>query len=137
MDVAGKPAGEQVPKPPTSYWRENPRLAATEAKMLLAALPDWSIVVEETERLAATFAFADFAAALTFAGRVGDLAEAANHHPMLVVEWGRVQVFWWTHAIGGLHRNDFILAARTSALLDPRSPPRVTRAPRRSGRRHR
>ena len=97
---------------------DSPRVEAAEAETLLAMLPDWSIVVEETERLAATFAFADFAAAFEFAGRVGDLAEAANHHPMLIVEWGRVQVFWWTHAIGGLHRNDFILAARTSALLD-------------------
>ena len=67
---------------------DSPRVPAAEAEALLANLPDWSIVVEETERLAATFAFADFAAAFEFAGRVGDLAEAANHHPMLIVEWG-------------------------------------------------
>ena len=95
---------------------DSPRVTAAETEALLAMLPDWSIVAEETDRLAATFEFADFVAALAFAGRVGDLAEAANHHPMLIVEWGRVRVFWWSHAIGGLHRNDFILAARTSAL---------------------
>ena len=93
------------------------RATAAEIEELLAALPDWSLVVEDTDRLAATFAFADFAAALAFANAVGALAEAADHHPLLTVEWGRVRVFWWTHAIGGLHRNDFILAARTSQLL--------------------
>ena len=102
---------------------DSPRVTAAEAEALLAALPDWSIVTEEIDRLAATFAFADFVAAMAFAGRVGDLAEAANHHPMLIVEWSRVRVFWWTHAIGGLHRNDFILAARTSALLGVGAPP--------------
>ena len=84
------------------------------AAKLLDGLPDWAIHQAETERLAATFTFPDFAAALAFANRVGALAEAADHHPMLVVEWGRVRVCWWTHAIGGLHRNDFVLAARTS-----------------------
>lgn len=96
---------------------DSPRTTAAEAAELLAALPDWSIVVEDTERLAATFAFADFAGALAFANEVGALAEAADHHPLLTVEWGRVGVYWWTHAVGGLHRNDFILAARTSGLL--------------------
>ena len=96
---------------------DSARVMATEAEELLAALPDWSIVAEDTDRLAATFAFPDFAAALTFANKVGALAEAADHHPLLMVGWGRVRVFWWTHAIGGLHRNDFILAARTSTLF--------------------
>ena len=48
--------------------------------------------------------------------RVGALAEQEGHHPALLTEWGRVTVSWWTHAIGGLHRNDFILAARTDTL---------------------
>lgn len=48
--------------------------------------------------------------------RVGALAEAQGHHPALITEWGRVTVCWWTHKIGGLHRNDFIMAARTDTL---------------------
>lgn len=90
---------------------------AAEAKRLLALLPGWDVVRKETHRLAATFSFPDFDAALAFAAEVGALAAAADHHPRLVVEWGRVDVAWWTHAIGGLHRNDFIMAARTSRLL--------------------
>lgn len=101
---------------------ESPRVDAAEAAKLLGDLPDWSIKPADTERLAATFTFADFAAALAFANRVGALADAADHHPMLVVEWGRAQVLWWTHAIGGLHRNDFVLAARTSLAAAERLP---------------
>ena len=86
-----------------------------EAARLLALLPGWEIVVEDgMEQLAATFDCKDFAAALAFANRVGELAEAADHHPRIVVEWGKASVHWWTHTIGGLHRNDFIMAARSS-----------------------
>jgi len=46
------------------------------------------------------------------------LADAEDHHPTLLVEWGRVTVSWWTHSLGGLHRNDFVMAARTDRILD-------------------
>jgi len=49
--------------------------------------------------------------------RVGALAEAEGHHPALLTEWGRVTVTWWTHKIRGLHRNDFIMAAKTDGLV--------------------
>ncbi|MEJ2511439.1 MAG: 4a-hydroxytetrahydrobiopterin dehydratase [Anaerolineales bacterium] len=49
----------------------------------------------------------------TFANQVGDLAENQDHHPAILVEWGRVTVTWWTFVIGGLHTNDFISAAKT------------------------
>ncbi|NMW19419.1 MAG: 4a-hydroxytetrahydrobiopterin dehydratase, partial [Chlorobiaceae bacterium] len=48
--------------------------------------------------------------------KVGELAEAGQHHPKLVVEWGKVTVIWWTHSANGLHMNDFIMAAKTSEL---------------------
>jgi len=48
---------------------------------------------------------------------VGEIAEAEDHHPLVVTEWGRVTVQWWTHKIGGLHQNDFIMAAKTDRLL--------------------
>jgi hypothetical protein len=54
--------------------------------------------------------------ALAFTNRVGALAEEEGHHPALLTEWGRVTVTWWTHLIRGLHRNDFIMAAKTDAL---------------------
>jgi len=71
---------------------------------------------EGVRRLERAFTFSDFAAALAFTNRVGAAAEAEGHHPALLTEWGRVTVTWWTHAIRGLHRNDFVMAAKTEAL---------------------
>jgi 4a-hydroxytetrahydrobiopterin dehydratase len=62
-------------------------------------------------------------AALAFTDRIGALAEAEGHHPALLTEWGKVRVEWWTHKIGGLHRNDFIMAAKTDNLIDPAADP--------------
>lgn len=100
---------------------DSPRLGDDEAGALLTDLPGWSIeVVDAVPRLTRGFAFPDFKSALAFADRVGAAAEAEDHHPELRVTWGRVEVGWWTHAIGGLHRNDFVMAARTSLLAGAR-----------------
>ena len=98
---------------------DSPPVAASERPALLAQLTDWSIErAQGMDQLSAKFAFADFAKALAFANQVGELAEAADHHPRMVLEWGKVEVRWWTHAIGGLHDNDFIMAARTSVAFN-------------------
>lgn len=81
-------------------------------------VPDWQVVEREgIERLERVFPFPDFVTALAFTNRVGELAEAEGHHPALLTEWGRVTVTWWTHKIGGLHRNDFVMAAKTDRLF--------------------
>jgi 4a-hydroxytetrahydrobiopterin dehydratase len=96
-----------------------PRLAPAEVARLRADVPDWRVVERDgIARLERTFRFPDFAAALAFTNRVGALAEAEGHHPALLTEWGQVTVTWWTHAIQGLHRNDFIMAAKTDGLVD-------------------
>ena len=93
-----------------------PPAASAERDGLLAQLPGWSReTVAGMDQLAAQFAFRNFADALAFVQQVGALAEASDHHPRIVLEWGAVEVRWWTHSIGGLHENDFIMAARTSA----------------------
>jgi 4a-hydroxytetrahydrobiopterin dehydratase len=80
-------------------------------------VPDWNIVERDgVKRLERAFTFPTFAQALAFTDKVGKLAEAEGHHPAILTEWGRVTVTWWTHAIGGLHRNDFIMAAKTDEL---------------------
>jgi 4a-hydroxytetrahydrobiopterin dehydratase len=85
---------------------------------LLPWLPGWKVTTDKgIKRLERTFAFWNFREALSFADRVGDLAEQQGHHPELIVEWGRVSVRWWTHSIGGLHMNDFAMAAKTAALF--------------------
>ncbi|MDQ4106244.1 MAG: 4a-hydroxytetrahydrobiopterin dehydratase [Actinomycetota bacterium] len=89
-------------------------LTDAEIEDLHAQIPDWHVVDREgVKRLERAFRFDDFAGALAFTDRVGEQAEQAGHHPALLTEWGRVTVTWWTHKIGGLHRNDFIMAART------------------------
>ena len=92
-------------------------LAASEFSKLLENIPGWEVVnVDAINRLQRTFTFADFRKALEFTNQVGELAEAEQHHPEIVTEWGRVRVSWWTHAVKGLHLNDFIMADKTSAL---------------------
>lgn len=94
-----------------------PKVSAQEQVELAREIPDWEIIEEDNEqRLRRVFRFPDFAAALVFTNRVAELAEAENHHPALLLEYGKVTVRWWTHKIGGLHRNDFIMAARTDSL---------------------
>jgi 4a-hydroxytetrahydrobiopterin dehydratase len=81
-------------------------------------VPEWIIVVRDgIKRLERVFKFNNFGEALAFTNRVGELAEAEDHHPALLTEWGRVTVTWWTHKIRGLHRNDFIMAAKTDQLF--------------------
>ena len=96
---------------------DSPRVEAEEAAGLLDGLPGWTIAsVAGIDRLTRRFAFVDFAAALEFVNLVGELADAADHHPEITIEWGAATVSWWTHTIGGLHRNDFIMAARTTQV---------------------
>ena len=86
-------------------------------------VPDWHIVEREgTSSLQRVFTFGSFAEALAFTDRVGALAQAEEHDPAILTEWGQVRVSWWTHALKGLHRNDFIMAARTDALYAHRAP---------------
>lgn len=98
--------------------RGAPTVSGEERTQLLARLPQWSVVSPDgVDRLQRVFTFPDFASALAFTNRVGSIAEAEGHHPAMLTEWGRVTVEWWTHKIGGLHRNDFIMAARTDELI--------------------
>jgi 4a-hydroxytetrahydrobiopterin dehydratase len=53
---------------------------------------------------------------LEFTNKIGSIAEVENHHPLIITEWGKVTLDWWTHKIGGLHKNDFIMAARSDEL---------------------
>lgn len=96
-----------------------PRISDTEIAELKPQIPDWDIVEEEGEaRLKRVYQFHDFMTALSFTNKVGDKAEKAGHHPALLTECGKVTVSWWTHSIGGLHMNDFIMAAKTDKVAE-------------------
>ncbi len=94
-----------------------PQLTESELQKLPALLPGWELVTLNGEQqLRRVFSFKNFREALAFANAVGELAEANNHHPALLVEWGKVTVRWWTHKIGGLHKNDLVMAAKTDSI---------------------
>ena len=96
-----------------------PRVEEDELRELIGEIPDWNVEVRDgIMQLERAFKFKNFRAALAFTNQVGELAEAHGHHPAILTEWGKVTVTWWTHKIKGLHRNDFIMAARTDLLLN-------------------
>ena len=93
-----------------------PPATAAEIDRYKTQIPDWNLITEQDElRLQRVYKFSNFAKALAFTNQIGEIAEAQGHHPALLTEWGKVTVTWWTHAINGLHHNDFIMAAKTDA----------------------
>lgn len=93
---------------------EEPPLDDRQINQFHGQVPEWKVIEADGEqRLQRVFTFPDFTHALQFTDRVGALAEAEDHHPAILTEWGKVTVTWWTHKIRGLHRNDFIMAAKT------------------------
>jgi len=92
-----------------------PPLGAEAARALAAEVPDWSVSAEPP-RVSREFRFKDFKKAMAFVNRVADLAEAEGHHPDIHVHWNRVRLELWTHDIGGLSENDFIVAAKVDRL---------------------
>jgi 4a-hydroxytetrahydrobiopterin dehydratase len=95
-----------------------PSLSDQEIRELSTQVPEWRVIeVDGGKRLVRRFRFKDFALAMAFTTKVGDIAEAQDHHPAILTEWGSVEVSWWTHKIKGLHKNDFVMAARTDALI--------------------
>jgi 4a-hydroxytetrahydrobiopterin dehydratase len=92
-------------------------LDAAEVVNLMAEINGWELINPDgIQRLRKEFRFKNFRESLEFTNRIGRIAEEQNHHPAILTEWGKVTVTWWTHKVGGLHRNDFIMAARTDAL---------------------
>jgi 4a-hydroxytetrahydrobiopterin dehydratase len=101
----------------TTPRKGDPTLTEPEIYRLMPQVPDWQVKeVDGEKRLERVFKFKNFAEALAFTNKVGAAAEAEDHHPLLITEWGKVTVNWWTHVIHGLHQNDFIMAARTDKL---------------------
>ena len=88
-------------------------LSKAETKRLLGELDGWK---EKGKKIRKTLTFPDFRAAMAYLGKVADLAEAEGHHPDFCVHYNRVDFTLWTHAIGGLSENDFILASKIDAL---------------------
>lgn len=97
---------------------DSPLVSDQEINDLQPQIPDWEIIeIADIKRLRRAFKFANFIEAIGFTNQVAEIAEAENHHPEIITEWGNVTVSWWTHKIKGLHLNDFVLAAKTDQLF--------------------
>jgi len=92
-----------------------PPIPRPEAEKRLAPLPGWHLN-EDASSIYKRFKFRDFALAMQFAQKVGDLAEHEGHHPILLIGWGFCQVEYKTAKIKGLHENDFLMAEKTDTL---------------------
>ena len=94
-----------------------PRVTDDELPDLLKQIPDWQpITTESVLKLNKVFNFGNYEEAVSFTNKIVELAEEEDHHPAILLEWGKVEVTWWTHKIGGLHKNDFIAASKTDQL---------------------
>lgn len=83
----------------------------------LLDIPQWQLHSEDgIQCLQRVYKFNNFASAILLTNKIAELAEQEGHHPAILTEWGKVTVRWWTHTIGGLHLNDFIMAAKTEKL---------------------
>ncbi|MBI3495059.1 4a-hydroxytetrahydrobiopterin dehydratase [Candidatus Berkelbacteria bacterium] len=94
-----------------------PTLQEPEISNLKSQVPNWEVVDDGgIKKLRRAFQFKNFAQALEFVNKVGKIAEREGHHPEIEFGWGHATITWWTHKIKGLHRNDFIMAAKTDGV---------------------
>lgn len=92
-----------------------PALTVDQAKELLKQVPGWQFAMEG-KAIRRRFTFDNFLRALEMINRIAPVAESEGHHPDLMLGWGYVECVLWTHAIGGLHENDFIMASKINQL---------------------
>ena len=86
---------------------------------LLLKVPSWKVYKDgNIKKLICSFAFSDYEQSLEFTNKIAHLAEKEDHHPEIVLEWGKVTVIWWSHKINGLHMNDFICASKTDVIFN-------------------
>lgn len=96
----------------------SPLVTQEEIDELMPQIPEWQIIEEEgIKRLVRIFKFSSFAEALSFTTKVGEQADEEGHHPAILTEWGKVTVTWWSRKIKGLHKSDFIMAAKTDNIV--------------------
>jgi len=96
----------------------DPKLTDAEIAELHPQVSEWELVTQDDLfRLQRVFKLKNYAESLGFTNKIAALAEEEDHHPLIILEWGRVTVQWWTHVVKGLHKNDFIMAAKTDRIF--------------------
>ncbi len=96
-------------------------MAPADAEAYLAQVPGWRLVAGEPLKIARSVKLKDFARAMAFVNQIAQVAEAEGHHPDFCVSWNRVKLELFTHAIGGLSENDFIMAAKINELAETKA----------------
>jgi len=95
-----------------------PKASQLQINAFFEEYKEWElIIIQEIPRLVRIYPFKKYIQALNFTNKIADLAEQEGHHPAILLEWGKVQVSWWTHKIKGLHENDFIMSAKTDKIF--------------------
>ena len=94
-----------------------PKVSENEVDELLLEIEEWTLIEEPIKKLQKVFNFKNYEDSLDFSNKIAKLADKEDHHPQIILEWGRVTVTWWSHKIEGLHHNDFICAAKTDQLF--------------------
>lgn len=95
-----------------------PTLTDAQIEDLHQQVPEWQVIeVAGVKRLERIYILKNFIEAIALTNKVGMISEKEDHHPLLITEWGKVTVQWWTHKIRGLHKNDFIMAAKTDEIF--------------------
>jgi len=84
---------------------------------LLQEITAWNLVRDDVHKLQREFSFKDFKEAMVFVNKLADLAEQEGHHPNIIINYNKVKVELFTHAINGLSENDFIVAAKIDQML--------------------
>ena len=90
-----------------------PPLAEEQANELLKQIPGWEIKDGHVFR---QFKFKNFKEAIAFVNKVAEIAEDEGHHPDIIINYNKVTIDLWTHAVNGLSENDFILAAKINSI---------------------
>lgn len=90
-------------------------LSEEQSEKLIEKLPGWTLL-DQGKKIKRKFLFDDFVSSLDFVNKLGVLAEAEGHHPDISFGWGYAEVTFLTHDISGLHKNDFIMAAKSNEL---------------------
>ena len=93
------------------------KLDQEKISQLLKEIQGWETFYDSTQKIRKNFKFKDFLEAISFVNKMAAIAEAENHHPDFEVHYNEVKVVIWTHAIGGLSENDFILAAKIDQIV--------------------
>ena len=92
-------------------------LSPVEIESLMVSFTEWQLVeVDGIQQIQATFKTQNFENSVAFTNLLAQVSDHENHHPRIILEYSSVTVEWWSHSIKGLHKNDFIMAAKTEDI---------------------